>query len=684
MSEPDAIPTTGEPGSSTTNTAEHGSVVGIQASVVHNSTVFITTEAATPDQLYRKGIEFLNSGAAGEARRLIDDAITRGHDTSEARFHYLLALMSRRSNRDLTAEERDQLRGRATPAPGDTGSDWSEALTVVAALVDRDNRLDSDHDQLQSRLDALPRKIQAAIARHLDAVLADVMSEDLWRKIHRTARRDQLAGDRVGRTWAYFEPDPAPPLTLKRFVEPPTPGSWFRTVIALVIFAVTGGEIAATALDDDTISAKIAVLLAVLSYGAAWYAGLIWEFRSGQLAAHAQRFAFSRGLRRPTSPFARRVDERLRYYTIKYAPEKTDLNILLNETTGFRSALRDELADLYKDKYSIPEVGWLIRHLASDLVARWRNGTLHDYRIRYRTPRSVKVLAVASITVTLSAAMATAVIAADVDPLHTAFAGPVAAAAGWAATICSIQLVNDLRSRYEAEREYRKSHAARTRAYLEWRRKVRSHRPSEEEMENWLDADRKVFLGRALTAYRLQWRDLIAHAVLQSRASWYKRAQSQGGPWRYDRYELTIFLITREGVREVRHEVDFKTAEARLEERSNYRFDALSSVQYRTRGDHSSVLTVTLTNGDPREFRIVDAVRDAVDEAGQPDTAVEHPDPDRDSTGFSHALHVLEGMAAEGRKWIDARRAGLRPAKAEPTKADPEEERPEDPASDAA
>ena len=26
---------------------------------------------------------------------------------------------------------------------------------------------------------------------------------------------------------------------------------------------------------------------------------------------------------------------------------------------------------------------------------------------------------------------------------------------------------------------------------------------------------------------------------------------------------------------------------------------------------------------------------------------------DLDATGFSHALHILEGIAAEGRDWID-------------------------------
>lgn len=106
----------------------------------------------------------------------------------------------------------------------------------------------------------------------------------------------------------------------------------------------------------------------------------------------------------------------------------------------------------------------------------------------------------------------------------------------------------------------------------------------------------------------------------------------------------------------MRTELDFTKGESGKQERNNYRFEAISSVRVTIHRDSRYVLALTLTNGEPREFRIVDADPDADAGDTTPDAqggaAQSRAEPDLDSGSFAHALYVLEGMAAEGRRWI--------------------------------
>ncbi|QTR04627.1 hypothetical protein J7S33_07185, partial [Saccharothrix algeriensis] len=86
------------------------------------------------------------------------------------------------------------------------------------------------------------------------------------------------------------------------------------------------------------------------------------------------------------------------------------------------------------------------------------------------------------------------------------------------------------------------------------------------------------------------------------------------------------------------------------QERNNYRFDAVSSVQVAEQGVSSCTLELTLFNGPSRSIRVVDSEGKQADYG---ESLATFSETNLDSAGFAHTLHILEGIAAEGKSWID-------------------------------
>lgn len=61
-------------------------------------------------------------------------------------------------------------------------------------------------------------------------------------------------------------------------------------------------------------------------------------------------------------------------------------------------------------------------------------------------------------------------------------------------------------------------------------------------------------------------------------------------------------------------------------------------------------LELTLTNGPTRNIRVTDPEDRQPDPDESPTTFSKI---NLDAAGFTHALHMLEGIAAEGKNWID-------------------------------
>src|SRR5699024_1441874 len=99
----------------------------------------------------------------------------------------------------------------------------------------------------------------------------------------------------------------------------------------------------------------------------------------------------------------------------------------------------------------------------------------------------------------------------------------------------------------EQKQEHQETLQARKAEYERWKSKLEGLRPSEEEMESWLDADKTLILDQALKHYRLAWHEVIAHAFLPRPNRPCKSAHVPRGPWRYSKYEIEVFLVTDEG-----------------------------------------------------------------------------------------------------------------------------------------
>lgn len=376
--------------------------------------------------------------------------------------------------------------------------------------------------------------------------------------------------------------------------------------------------------------------------------GLEWHYRTAQLTAKDHVYANERrNYRAPEGRFANRVDQSVQRYAYKYAPQGAARERWLAEAVGFRNDLRDEIVELYRDsKIKVEALNWLIRYHVEDIRDRWKNGTLHDYRKQYRTTLATKIWCVLSCCAVVPSGLTVVMAAIRADPLLSAAATPVALASGWGATMCWLGILSERRRLADERREYKQLWKDRNEEFERWKDKLKQTRPSETQMEAWLDCDKTVFLRDALRNYRLEWPDIIAHTFLQGPARYYKRARVSRGPWRYSKYDLRLFLITQDGVREVGTELDFRRGSRNGEERTNFRFDAVSSVQVTVNGEFSYSLELTLMNGPTRSIRVIDASPDTTE------TPTALSELNLDAAGFTHTLHILEGIAAEGKNWI--------------------------------
>src|SRR5699024_8410075 len=112
-------------------------------------------------------------------------------------------------------------------------------------------------------------------------------------------------------------------------------------------------------------------------------------------------------------------------------------------------------------------------------------------------------------------------------------------------------IISEQRRVREENGTYEKDRTRRQTEYERWTQKLAELCPSEAEMEYWLDCDQTVFLEETLQHYALKWQEVIAHTFLLTPQNKYrKRARRADGPWRYSDYEMRLFLISPDGVRE--------------------------------------------------------------------------------------------------------------------------------------
>ncbi|WP_156925913.1 hypothetical protein [Glycomyces arizonensis] len=648
------------PHDTTHNVAESGAMVGVQGRVIHNVTVYQVPADATPRQKYEYGLRFLNDGVPFKAERLINDAMAAGLDDAEVRFHWVLALFSKRSYRDLDRFERGRLDKLAENICAYPEGKHRSALEAISELISYLGGNGGSVNAAEKKILALEPDLLALVQRHLQNVLSGATQDKLWEEARRRAEGGRTEGDRLGRVWAYFHPEPIPARVGR--VEAPwvSPLDKPYAATASLLFALAVGYLGWLLLASGDVVAMLAYPVAIAAGCVGVREAFEWRYRTDRIKLEDRR-NFSRPAAGDLrgNGFAKKVGRDFEYYFAKYRPYGMDYTVWLSETAGVRGRLREEVAEIYRERrIPIGRVRWLIGYLAKDVRRRSSAGTLYEYRERFRVPLAMQGKCVLALTITLITAFDVVVAAVPVAPLAGSAVVVGVCLSGLYALRQWKHILSEER-RYEddkADAEQRKRE--RDDAYLRWKNKLDSIRPSESEMEAWLNCDKTILIDKALRQYRVSWSDVLAHAVLHGHGARAKAGRAKGGPWRYSKYDLRLFLITADGVREVSSVLHFEEAVFDGQERNNYRFDALSSVHVADKAAAGHVLKLTLTNGPARNINVTDvsAMEPQQEEAMQSDVddlPENFLEMSLSAAGFEHALRILEGIAAEGKGWID-------------------------------
>ncbi|MFD8527595.1 hypothetical protein ACFV0L_09305 [Streptosporangium canum] len=639
------------PGTSTTNIAEDSSYVGVQGTVHGDVYTYITPAAPSPQERFETGVRFLDGGGTRRAWTLIDEAVMAGYNTDRARFYRLLALVSGRTRRELSKEEVAALGNAQSRRPITGDDEWAEGLTVVHRLLDSAQRPEADLHVLTKEIDALGARQRALILRHMESFLEGPLKDQVWRQAWTLAEAERMAGGRVDRVWKFFQPSPTRPRAREPRPVVIPPSIWVQAVAATAVFAAAAVHIGYLLVQAGRISALLAYLLSVIGGFFGARDGAEWHFRVVRRRAKDKEYRTprQRESNAPPGGFVRTVDRRFDYYFAKYVPRGVDREVWLAATAGIRRSMRDEVVEVYREtRIGVERFAWLIRHRVGEVKARWEKGTLWSYREELATPPTTKAVAVLGFAALVAGGTWAIGGAVSGNPLSAARSALLVAAGGWIAARAWLRIVLERRRHAADALEYGQNQNADEAAFTRWRAKL-ADKPEDREMAAWLDYDRKVLLNKALRHYKLKMSNVIAHAFIEAPAPSSARARVRGGPWRYKKYQLLLFLLTADGIRQLTATLDVERGLLHVRQRANYRFEVVAAVRVNQADDGGRTFELTLVNGEDVRLRVLEPVMEELQQGEIPGAVSEAT---LDASGIHHTLHILEGIAAEGKEWI--------------------------------
>ncbi|MFC4117092.1 hypothetical protein [Nonomuraea zeae] len=636
-----------------TNLAMDSANVAVQAEAIHGPVnVYQVRSAPSPEETFKVGLNSLRAGMAPEAREHIRDAVVlQDYVNGRSCFYLLLALLSGRTLQQVPPDEIAVL-SRVRGAVKDDDA-WADAIKLVDHLL-TSRAAENGAADIEQELQNLTDEQRNDVLQHMEMFLDSSAEDALWARAFDAAKSDRYAKDRLRRAWKFFQPEPIGPR-----VQPADPvvikaGAWTKATATAALAVAAVGFIGATAWQHTGTAAVSALLALAAGCYASVRSGVEWRCRKERCQAkereHLREPATTRG-----DGFARKIDRQFNHYSARYAPREADKARWLAETAGIRRAMRDEVVTIYREStVNAKRVAWLTRYLVADVARRWEAGKLWDYRKELRVPMLVKAMCVLAAIAAAAAGAFLIWSGAHVRPFVVAPAALVAVASVWFAA----RLWLDIAAEYERHAADKAEKAAllagRQAAFDRWKLKL-ADRPDDLEMARWLECDRKALMEQAMDLYRLKRQDVLAHAFIEAPATpFYDRARVENGPWRYSKYKILLFLLTKDGVRQLTMRLDFQKVTFPIRARTNYRYDAFTSVQVAETDSGENVFELTLTNGDPIKVKVTDPPTDV--------TETEDKDPQGASqvtlgtAGIWNALHVLEGVAAEGKEWIACER----------------------------
>lgn len=656
----------------TQNNAEAGSYVENQAQEIIHHNYFSSDGDDTAQRQFEIGRRYLGAGSPREAEALIREAILRGYEPAEAHFHWVLAMFSKRSFRDLGSDERDRLEKAPTTWPFYPEEDrYARALEALGMLIHHllgDSEVDTQ--EIEEKVLALDPDLYDKITRHLDEVLGGVTQQRLWDRTLGRAQEARFANDRKGRARYYFEPIPAKPRKGAPRPGYEAPGGNPAEVTGIGVFVFATLALCWLTLASGSVVAILALAVLLPASAVVGRDAFQWRYGADRATLNEERHegtGLPEGSSGDEKGFVGKLRNSVRFYFAKYRPAEVTIDEWLGSTAGIRKGLCAELAESYREQRTpVDRINWLLRYHAIEAKKSFDAGTFDAYGAVHRVEWRVALRFAGCLVAAVCAGVMLfrgGTLGAQLVLVVFAVSGSVAVAVGY-------RLYRAWRSSQEDDEEAEALKERRMHEFDRWSQKVRDRFPSEREMETWLLSDITVLIGKVLREGNWKRSDIISHAVLRQPGTGWSRRCVSGGPWRYSKYQLRIYLVTVDGLREVTADLDFKTGNFGEESRENFQLDNITSVKVTEEVGGGRVLAVMLNNGDPRIVRVTEgAAPPKRDEGGAPEepfgedeiAEAEEPDPEvlksvkvnLDATGFDHALRMLEGIGADGKGWIE-------------------------------
>jgi hypothetical protein len=637
------------------NVANDNSKVDIMANVIQGDVIYQSQPEDPPRKKFETARALLYGGMPTRARQLLDEVVTSGQASSEVWFHWLLALLSGRPSRQFSKEDYDKLSINREKFPVDGQDKWARGLRTMCRLLDTMNSDHSDLRMVLKELDDLGHAERDQILRHLELFLRGPLEDEMWRRATDRVRDRQFENDRMQRAWKFFQAVPARPRVRRPKTVTVSKIDSALTIVGMGLGVLSVGYLGRLLLTDHNLTTLIVFAATLAVGGLCVAAGLEWRFRLERLHAakeHNRRRDERRIGHRAEDGFTSKVDWYFQRYTGRYAPKEAERRKRYRaETAAIRRELRDEIVDVYREeRVTAEEVAWLIRHRIRTVHADWRAGRLKRLHEQWKVSLATKAIFIVGLAVTAAGAVWTLVGAITAEALPglagtlVLLLGGVTGLSGW----CRGHL---------ERRGFASDWVAGDRRLVEDERALKAWQdrladaPKDPEMATWLDFDRKLLLDAAMNNYKLLPSNVIAHAVIEAppREGVYRSARVTNGPWRYSRYQLLVFLLTADGIREVTVELDFLAGKFHHWRRANYRFDAVAAVRVREGDNGDRTFELALVNGQSINVGV----------AGSSDKDLQPKDNSKilmeaalDATGLRSTLYVLEGVAAEGKEWV--------------------------------
>ncbi|WP_328655036.1 hypothetical protein OG598_15155 [Micromonospora sp. NBC_00330] len=638
-----------------TNVADGDAYVGVQAGTVHGGINYYTLPLnPTPEQQFEAGVKYLDARVRDEAVRLLERAAAGGLQTTEVQFYRLIALLSGRTLRQLGDAELDRLTAICgSLLPLDANEPWAAGVQAVLRLLTPVSPAEAEF--VIKEIDALGDRQRESVYGHLEALLDGTIQDEMWQRSVALAISRRTSDDRVDRVWKFFQPVPAQPRTREVAPTAVTARNWLQFGIAAAFAGLSVASLVALAMATGRLGPIAGALVGVGGLAAYVVGGADRHYRSARMhAKEAQlRPPTQRRPEAPTGGFASRVDRMFNHYFALYVPRGTDRGYWLDQTAGIRRQLRDELVEIYREqRIGADRVAWLVRHLVGDVRSRWERDTLTAHRQELRLPVRTHILHLGGLVLLTGGGVLAMAGSITLEPLHAVVWLLLAVASAVPAKRAGFRIIAERRRVADDDAERLLRDQAQWAAYRKWQAKL-ADSPSDAEMAAWLEHDRKVLVDQAMRQFQLHPSQVIAHAFIEAPGRACKRARYPRGPWRYSRYQLLLFLLTQDGVRQVDIELDFELATSRITQRLNYRFDAVAAVRIEGAAGQQQTFKLTLFNGDPVSVQV--SVPDGETDPHE-DDPTKITELSQDASGLSHTLHVLEGIAAEGKQWVRHRR----------------------------